>query len=469
MGFERRFWDPTLANREKLDYLCPVSKQRPSDPAVQPVAPAGPEPAAESWRRRVFKNTFTRNGERRVLSKWSVKIQHRGVRRTFSLGSTDRDEAAAEAQAIYQTILVSGWPKAVRLVKNFISDGKSRPAAPAAGPRPRFAWRDWIPRLVRGRYASPRDDYSVRIEHDGAGHFFPLSASDATAAARLAMQIHRTASQWGWEQTFAQFPREVTIALHWATEPLAWTYSTFLTVVPPRSKPEVVVSDNSIGRGPTASDPTPVAGTVTIVENDHGVFEGLAGLLKSSGLTARRCHDAQEALARLRPQDPQLILINHSLPDRTGEECAEQLACLSPATARIVYSLHEDSEALFKSTPGGASGYLLRRTPPGHLLAPIEALLPHAQPSVAAISEHVRKYFRSITLTLEAGQHPHELSRLTRREREIMDCLGKGYVDKEIAGALGISTWTVHGHIKNIFEKLGVHSRIEAVLKYLHK
>src|SRR4030095_16159580 len=100
---------------------------------------------------------------------------------------------------------------------------------------------------------------------------------------------------------------------------------------------------------------------------------------------------------------------------------------------RIVYSVHEDSEALFKSTPGGASGYLLRRTPPAHLLAPIEDLLTNGQLSVATISENVRKYFHNITLTLEAGQYHHELTRLTRREREIMDCLSKGYVDKEIA------------------------------------
>jgi DNA-binding CsgD family transcriptional regulator len=58
---------------------------------------------------------------------------------------------------------------------------------------------------------------------------------------------------------------------------------------------------------------------------------------------------------------------------------------------------------------------------------------------------------------------------LTSREREVLDYLSKGYIDKEIAEALGISAWTVHGHIKSIFEKFDVHSRTAAVVKYLQK
>ena len=208
---------------------------------------------------------------------------------------------------------------------------------------------------------------------------------------------------------------------------------------------------------------------IAVVESDDGVFHALTGLLQRHGRTIVRCRDARQALTRLPSQNATLALINHSLPDQTGEECAEKLALIAPSSARIVYSIHEDSEALFKSTPGGASGYLLRRTAPEHFLAPIEDILASGQMSVDRISEGVRHYFRTLTLALEAGQHHHQLSRLTRREKEIMDCLSKGYLDKEIAGALGISTWTVHGHIKNIFAKLGVHSRIEAVLQYLHK
>lgn len=378
----------------------------------------------------------------------------------------DRDEAAAEAQSIYQIIRVSGWAEAIRLAKKSLPGGTR--LSPADAARPHLTLRDWIPRLVRGRYASPRGDYSVRLEHQGAGHFFPLGTADEVSAARHAMRIHRALSRSGLEQTLAKFPREVTIALHWATEPLAWTYSTFHTMThdsAPETSTRTVPADN----GPAFSGAVPRPSAIAIVESDYGVFRGLAGLLGLRGLRVIQCRDSEEALTRLPAQDPQLTLVSHSLPDQTGEECAEQLGALAPTGARIVYSVHEDSEALFKSTPGGASGYLLRRTPPEQLLAPVESLFHAGQLSVASVSDSVRKYFRSITLTLEAGQHHHELTRLTRREREIMDCLSKGYVDKEIAGALGISTWTVHGHIKNIFEKLGVHTRIEAVLKYLHK
>jgi len=445
-----------------------VSKQRPSDPDASPSAPAGLNPSVEAWRKRVFKNTFTRNGQQRTISGWSVKIQHRGVRRTFSLRSTDRGEAAVEAQAIHQAILTDGWAEAIRVAKESLTRPKLAPLPPETPARRRPASRDWIPRLVRGRYAIPRDEFSVRVQHHGSGHFFPLGTGDSTTAAGRAERIQRVVSRFGWERAFTEFPREVTIALHWATEPLAWTYSTFHTVTDD-SAPETSARTAPAGNGPAFAGAVPRPRSIAIVENDHGVFRGLAGLLELPGLRVIQCRDSEEAVARLPAQNPQLTLVSHSLPDQTGEECAERLAALALTGARIVYSVHEDSEALFKSTPGGASGYLLRRTPPAHLLAPIEDLLTNGQLSVATISENVRKYFHNITLTLEAGQYHHELTRLTRREREIMDCLSKGYVDKEIAGALGISTWTVHGHIKNIFEKLGVHSRIEAVLKYLHK
>jgi DNA-binding NarL/FixJ family response regulator len=204
------------------------------------------------------------------------------------------------------------------------------------------------------------------------------------------------------------------------------------------------------------------------VESEPGVSRALTGILQRYHAAVLHFADANRALSQIPQSRADLVLVNHSLAGLSGEEFIEGLAILAPHAARIVYSIHEDSEELFKSTPGGASGYLLKRTPPEHLLAPIESLLAAGSISNAAMSESIREYFQAVTLALQTGQ-PQPISRLTPREKEIMDCLSKGYLDKEIAGALGISAWTVHGHIKNIFEKLGVHSRIEAVLKYLHK
>jgi DNA-binding NarL/FixJ family response regulator len=85
------------------------------------------------------------------------------------------------------------------------------------------------------------------------------------------------------------------------------------------------------------------------------------------------------------------------------------------------------------------------------------------------IAQHVRRYFHDVIVSLSADDAAREMAKLTHREHEILNLLSKGYVDKEIAEALGISVWTVHGHLKKVFEKLGVHTRTEAAIKYLHK
>jgi DNA-binding NarL/FixJ family response regulator len=135
----------------------------------------------------------------------------------------------------------------------------------------------------------------------------------------------------------------------------------------------------------------------------------------------------------------------------------------------VLYSVYEDSEQLFKATPGGASGYLLKRTAPGQLLAPL-SLIPQASAMRSEqIARSVRRYFQNLIESWPAEASSPDLARLTHREQQVLNLMAKGHVDKEIADALGISVWTVHGHVKNIFEKFGVHSRTEAVVKYLHK
>ena len=80
----------------------------------------------------------------------------------------------------------------------------------------------------------------------------------------------------------------------------------------------------------------------------------------------------------------------------------------------------------------------------------------------------VKYYFQEL-LQLHSSHDNSELAKLTRREREVLELLSKGCVDKEIAQAMGISVWTVHGHIKKIFKRLNVRTRTEAVIRYLEK
>ena len=152
-----------------------------------------------------------------------------------------------------------------------------------------------------------------------------------------------------------------------------------------------------------------------------------------------------------------------------GPSCVERLRSLACDCSCLLFSVYEDSGELFKSTTGGSAGYLLKRTPPDHLLAPISGAPPREKLSSRQISGRVWKYFQKVFAPLQTGDAAAEMQKLSPRECQVLDCLSRGYVDKEIAATLGISAWTVHGHLKNIFEKLGAHSRTEAVVKYLQR
>ena len=142
---------------------------------------------------------------------------------------------------------------------------------------------------------------------------------------------------------------------------------------------------------------------------------------------------------------------------------------LAPKVAGLIFSIYEDCDELFKCAPGGAASYLFRRTLPTRILEPIAEPPERRFLSRENIVDRIRQYFQATVASLPAGSLAQVLTTLTQREHEILGLLSKGQPDKEIADLLRISTWTVHGHLKKIFEKLAVHNRTEAVLTYLHK
>ena len=118
---------------------------------------------------------------------------------------------------------------------------------------------------------------------------------------------------------------------------------------------------------------------------------------------------------------------------------------------------------------GVPGGYFLLRRQPRQLFDAISPLARDPKLSPRLLKREIEKYFQSLFDLPERAEMEQELANLTNREREILLCLSKGFSDKQIADALNISVWTVHGHMKNVFEKLGVHSRTEAVIKFLQK
>ena len=150
-----------------------------------------------------------------------------------------------------------------------------------------------------------------------------------------------------------------------------------------------------------------------------------------------------------------------NLPGMNGVECVRQLKAGLPAVQFLMLTVYEDSDSLFNSLKAGASGYLLKRTASARLLEAIRDVHAGGSPMTPQLARRVVQYFsRSAD-----GDSP--VSRLTPGEKDFLDQLAKGYAYKEIADRMSISIDTVRSYVRTVYEKLHVHSRTEAVVKYL--
>lgn len=173
--------------------------------------------------------------------------------------------------------------------------------------------------------------------------------------------------------------------------------------------------------------------------------------------------DAESALAQLPAQSPDVVLMDINLPGMDGVECVRLLKSRLPSAQFVMLTVYEDNNRLFKSLIAGASGYLLKRTPPAKLLTAIREAYEGGSPMTPQIARRVVQHFQQIP------QPSSEVQKLTPREKDVLDQLAKGFRYKEIVDNLGISSGTLHSYIRSIYEKLHVHSRTEAVVKFLNR
>lgn len=202
---------------------------------------------------------------------------------------------------------------------------------------------------------------------------------------------------------------------------------------------------------------------VSVVEDDEEVRQSLVVLINGSeGYTCVSSHrSAEDALLGIPARRPDVVLMDINLPRQSGIDCVQQLKAQFPHLQFLMLTMYEDTDLIFKSLTAGASGYLLKRTSPARLLEAIVEVQQGGAPMSSKIARVVVQYFQQLK-----GPDPMTES-LSRRERELLDLLAKGYRYKEIAEALGISFDTVRAHLRNIYHKLQVRSRTEAVVKYL--
>ncbi|MGI8966971.1 MAG: response regulator transcription factor [Limisphaerales bacterium] len=201
---------------------------------------------------------------------------------------------------------------------------------------------------------------------------------------------------------------------------------------------------------------------VAIVEDDAKVRESLAILI--NGAESFCCIGAfpsGEVALRQIPQDwPDVVLMDINLVQMSGIECVAILKARRPQLHVIMLTAHEDNELIFNSLKAGASGFLIKRTPHAEILEAIGDVQRGGSPMTGSIARQVVQYFHQ-------KQPANEELNLSARELEVLTLLSRGYQYKEIAGILFISIPTVRNHLQNIYQKLHVRSRTEAVVKFL--
>ncbi|MDB6019811.1 MAG: DNA-binding response regulator [Pedosphaera sp.] len=205
--------------------------------------------------------------------------------------------------------------------------------------------------------------------------------------------------------------------------------------------------------------------TISIVEDNPGTRQTLVDLL--TGDTGLRClgtyPTAEAAILGIPSQVPDVALVDINLPGKSGIECVTILKRQMPKLRVLMLTTYEESDQIFSSLRAGASGYLLKDTSPAELIQAIEQVHAGGAPMSMQIARKVVDHFHHIQ------QPASDVETLTKREKEILVLLAKGYYYKEIADQLGITLNTVRTHVHTIYEKLHVQSRTEATAKYLSR
>jgi DNA-binding NarL/FixJ family response regulator len=205
--------------------------------------------------------------------------------------------------------------------------------------------------------------------------------------------------------------------------------------------------------------------SIAIVEDDALTRENLSRLIGDAAdfRCAAVYANAEEALRQIPRQPPDVVLMDLNLPGVSGIECVRRLKKLLPRQQILVLTVYEDSDKVFAALEAGAGGYLLKRTPPDKLLEAIQDIHQGGAPMSSFIARKVVQSFQ------EATPRIPDVDSLSPREEEILHLVARGYHNKEIAVQLNISPETVRVHLRNIYEKLHVNSRSQAVVKLLQK
>jgi DNA-binding NarL/FixJ family response regulator len=196
---------------------------------------------------------------------------------------------------------------------------------------------------------------------------------------------------------------------------------------------------------------------ISIVEDISEIREGMRFMVNQTpGLRCVSVYDnAEDAVKGLPSDAPDIVIMDIGLPGNTGVDCIRELKAQGHRMQFVIFTVYEDSDQVFEALSAGASGYLLKNTSPDKIVAALYELYNGGSPMSLSIARKVVASFHQ----------PAERNQLSTREMEVLNLLAKGFLYKEIATQLSITTGTVRQHIHNIYDKLHVQNRTEALNK----
>jgi len=202
--------------------------------------------------------------------------------------------------------------------------------------------------------------------------------------------------------------------------------------------------------------------TFALVDDAEATCEHWIRLLESFDdfKCVAACSTGAEALQKIPAANPRVILMDIFMPGMSGITCTAQLKAALPQTQILIFTASDDPEMVFPALKAGADGYLIKKAQPDEVHKALLGVLNGEVPMSSRIARRVAEYFR------ERSQIPLQEMNLTGREMEILVMLSKGYSNKEIAAELKLGIETIHTYLKNVYGKMHVHSRTQAVAKF---